>query len=179
MDAHSSVFVCSARIAAPPEKSFGLFTSQIGQWWPTQDRSSGRPPRNITIEPRTNGRFFESRAGKADELWGTVVAYVPWQTLVIDLQLDPEFAPAAGPKTSLELFFVKQKDASTHLTLVHADLNHFGADAAGARQRFAAGWRDILGAFQAFAGAGARDSVSRSRRCPDAPLRRVRGHGLY
>lgn len=122
--------------------------------------------REIVLEPRTNGRFYQTGCATGIELLGTVVACVPRRTLIIDLGLDAQFVPSPAPRTSLEIFFMELADGSTRLTIVHAELDRFGLQAEAAQQGFAAGWRNILVAFTTFVDEERSDSA-RQQQCTE------------
>lgn len=164
MDANAALFACSATLAAPTDQVFDLFTNHIGRWWPIAGRFADGTARKIVIEPFAHGRFYEGHRGKPDELWGRVAAHVTSRTLIIDLELDPDFLPTEAPRTSVEIFFMPRIDGGTHLTIVHADLHRFPTQAR-ARERFAVGWRHILDAFLSFAQTALTNSGARAQCC--------------
>ncbi len=49
-------------VEAPKERAFTVFTEEIGAWWPLKEGFSfhaGRGAKDIFIEGRVGGRFYE------------------------------------------------------------------------------------------------------------------------
>lgn len=132
----------SVVVKAPLEEAFELFTSRMGEWWPLDVASyGGDRARQIFLEPRVGGRFFE-RFTDGDELQvGSVIACQPprlisftWVTAdwlgetVVDVRFSPE---AAG----------------TRVDLSHHGFERIGPVGPDVAAKFRNGWPRVLRAF--------------------------------
>lgn len=144
-----SLATCSIDIPGPADRSFDLFTSKFGRWWPI---GATRPEaeRNIVIEPKANGRFYEVAPGGLVH-WGEVIAYVPGHTLLLDWKLDLQFVPDPSLASDVEILFAQNRDESSHVTIIHARLEQLCRGSGDAAKGLAAKWRSILKAFHSYA----------------------------
>src|SRR5882762_1191724 len=46
-------------VNVPIEKAFRVFTERMGRWWPATHHVGGTPFKDILIEPRVGGRWYE------------------------------------------------------------------------------------------------------------------------
>ena len=145
-----SLAACSVDIHAAPLLCFDLFTKEIGKWWPVGRAAGTTARREIVMEPRVNGAFFEVGPRGLKEEWGTVVAFVPARTIIIDWKLDLQFVPSPTLTSELEVFFAQNRDGSSHLTIIHTRLEALGSAGQDIADRVTAQWRDILNSFQRF-----------------------------
>jgi activator of HSP90 ATPase len=58
----TSRVLVSLRVAATPERAFGVFVNDIGAWWRPNDlfRFTTRSPGLLAFEPKLGGRFTET-----------------------------------------------------------------------------------------------------------------------
>lgn len=150
-DNRPSLAACSVDVNAPLGGAFDLFTGQIGRWWPLECKTGAHGAREIFVEPRTSGRIYERNSDGQEELWGTIAAYVPARTIIVDWKLDSSFVPNPKLITDLEIFFSDNGNGTSHVTIVHTRLENFGADLQGLSEGMTCRWRQVLNAFQNFA----------------------------
>jgi uncharacterized protein YndB with AHSA1/START domain len=138
--------VCKQLIVdAPVEKAFRVFVA--GAWWP-KDHSilpSGSPRKELTMEQRPDGRWYETGEDGTQCDWGKVLVWEPPQRLVLAWHLNERFEYDPGSATEVEIKFIP-KDGKTLV-----ELEHRGFDArkgAGQNLRDAVdgknGWGDLL-----------------------------------
>jgi len=72
-------------VARPPEVAFRVFTEEIGKWWPLEEGFSfGRErAKDIFIEGRVGGRFFERFTDGTEFDVGRVTAFQPPHTVTL------------------------------------------------------------------------------------------------
>ncbi len=49
----------SNTVDAPLDTAFKVFTAGIGRWWPAAYSIGKSPIKNVIVEPRTGGRWYE------------------------------------------------------------------------------------------------------------------------
>jgi uncharacterized protein YndB with AHSA1/START domain len=69
----------SIKVEQPPPVAFRVFCQEIGQWWPLQQGFSfgGERAKDIFIEGRIGGRFYERFADGTEFEVGRVIDYQP------------------------------------------------------------------------------------------------------
>ncbi len=69
----------SIRVERSPEVVFRVFTEEIGKWWPLKEGFSfgGEKAKDIFIEGRVGGRFFERFTDGTEFEVGRITAYQP------------------------------------------------------------------------------------------------------
>ena len=69
----------SIHVKRPVERTFRLFTEEIGKWWPLKEGFSfgGARAAEIFLEGREGGRFFERFADGEEFDVGVVTTYAP------------------------------------------------------------------------------------------------------
>jgi uncharacterized protein YndB with AHSA1/START domain len=118
----------TARVQAPIEIAWRVFTEQLGTWWPLENYKIGKARAvDAVIEPRMGGRWFERGEDGSTCDWGTVLAWEPPARLVLswDITADWQYDPKL--KTEIELRFVAEGKSVTRVELEHRRLDRFGA----------------------------------------------------
>jgi uncharacterized protein YndB with AHSA1/START domain len=132
----------SVDVDCSPEEAFDLFTSRMGDWWPLDVASyGGDRAREIFLEPRVGGRFFE-RFVEADELQvGTVIACDPPELIVFtwktaDWEGETEVAVSFTPIAQ-----------GTRVDLEHRGFERIGPLGPDVAAKFRGGWPGVMQAF--------------------------------
>jgi len=103
----------SAIVRAGAEHTFGTFVTTIGAWWPVEPFSAGKGRvRNVTIEPRSGGRVYETWDDGTEIDWGTVTAWEPPVRFVMTWTGTPA-------QTEVELTFAPLGPALTRVSVEH------------------------------------------------------------
>lgn len=129
------------------ERAFDLFTAGIASWWPLASHSVGLgDAASCTIEPRENGRIFETGKDGAEHEWGVISAWEPPHRLAFT------WHPGRGPDSAqtVEVTFKRDGDGSV-LTLEHRDWHRTGPRAPQVRQSYDQGWDAVLDLYRAAA----------------------------
>jgi uncharacterized protein YndB with AHSA1/START domain len=130
------------RVACSQERAFRVFTEDIGSWWPLHQYSIGdERAETVTIEPRVGGLIVESIKGGETAEWGSVLAWEPFQRLLLEWRVNPE-----NPPTEVEVTFEPEGDG-TLVQLEHRRWERFGDRAAEARSGYESGWQALLGIY--------------------------------
>jgi uncharacterized protein YndB with AHSA1/START domain len=138
----------SIKVERSPEVVFRVFTEEIGKWWPLKEGFSfgGEKAKDIFIEGRVGGRFFERFTDGTEFEVGRITAFRP-PHLVVFTWKDPKWE---GP-TEVEVKFAAD-GAGTRIELEHRGWEA-GPTMAKEGQGYAGGWDLILAKFSARASA--------------------------
>jgi uncharacterized protein YndB with AHSA1/START domain len=133
----------SVQVDCPVEEAFGLFTTRMGEWWPLDQASyGGGRAKDIFLEPRVGGRFFE-RFVDGDELQvgSVVVCEPPWRIVFTWTTADWE------GETEVEVTFTTQ-EVGTRVDLSHRGFDRLGPLGPDVAAKFRGGWPGVMHAFK-------------------------------
>ena len=144
----------SVHVKASPARAFEVFAAGIGGWWPKSHSVGASPLRDVVIEPRAGGRWFERGEDGSECDWGRVLEWEPPSRLLLAWQLNAEWRFDKSLVTEVEVRFIPDGDA-TRVELEHRHLERFGERADAARATFDSpgGWGGILEGYAAVAAA--------------------------
>ena len=138
----------TVRVAAAPARAFDIFTKGISRWW-LKDftiNTTRSPIKDVIMEPRAGGRWFERGEDGSECDWGKVLAWEPPSRLILAWQINHEFKYDPALITEVELRFTPD-GSGTLVELEHRLLDRMGAGAPGMRERFEQGWGVLIGSF--------------------------------
>jgi uncharacterized protein YndB with AHSA1/START domain len=123
----------TTKVRARQEHAFKVFTS--GRWWPKEHSilASGSPQKEVIIEPRVGGRWFERGEDGSECFWGEVLAWDPPNRLVLGWQVNGNFQFDPNTVSEIEIRFIPEGDELTRVELEHRHLDRFGETAAALR----------------------------------------------
>jgi uncharacterized protein YndB with AHSA1/START domain len=144
----------SVRVKASPTRAFEVFAARMGTWWPKSHSVGSSPQKEVIIEPRAGGRWFERGEDGSECDWGHVLAWEPPSRLLLAWQLDADFKYDKGLVTEVEVRFIPDGDG-TRVELEHRKLERFADRAEAMRSTFDSpgGWGGILDGYAAVAAA--------------------------
>jgi uncharacterized protein YndB with AHSA1/START domain len=133
----------TVHVALPAPDAFRLFTDGIQQWWPLEEGYSYGMDRSkeIHLEARVGGRFFERFVDGVEFEVGRVTVYEPPERIVFTWK-DPDWTAA----TEVEVSFVPEGDG-TRVSLVHRGFHRLGPDWEAVAARWGSGWPRVLEVF--------------------------------
>ena len=137
----------SVEVAAGQKRAFEVFTARMGDWWPKSHSTEGQSPqKDVIVEPRAGGRWYERTEDGGTGEWGKVLAWEPPGRLLLAWQLNAEFAYDPDLVTEVEVTFERLDDRRTRVVLEHRLLERMGARAEEVRGMIDApdGWPEIL-----------------------------------
>jgi uncharacterized protein YndB with AHSA1/START domain len=136
------------RVKALPARAFEIFTAGMSQWWlkthtinPTKS-----PLKDIVIEPREGGRWFERGEDGSECQWGKVLAWEPPTRLLLAWQISAQWQFDPNLVTEVEIRFTPDGNG-TKVELEHRHLERLGDTAEAMRQAFERGWGSLLEEF--------------------------------
>jgi uncharacterized protein YndB with AHSA1/START domain len=136
-------------IKASAERAFRAFTEEMGGWWPRTHHIGKSEMRDVILEPREGGRWYEIGVDGSQCNWGKVLIWSPPRRLVLAWQItaawqyDPDFL------TEVEVQFLEEGTRQTRLKLEHRNIERFGVKAESIWSAFDSegGWMGIISAF--------------------------------
>lgn len=103
----------STVVRSDREHTFDVFVRTIGIWWPVNPFSAGKDRvRDVTIEPRTGGRVYETWQDGTQVTWGELLAWDPPERFVMTWTMTPV-------PTEVELRFLVLGPALTQVEVEH------------------------------------------------------------
>jgi uncharacterized protein YndB with AHSA1/START domain len=135
----------SIDVRATPERAFEIFTAGMVRWWSKQYSINKSPIKDIVIEPRVNGRWFERGEDGSECQWGKVLAWEPPSRVLLAWQITPSFSYDPDLVTELDVRFTAE-GSGTRVELEHR-LDGYGAAAEDMFKIFDSGWPGLLESF--------------------------------
>jgi uncharacterized protein YndB with AHSA1/START domain len=147
----SSVVHKSLTLSCSAGHAFAVFTEQMGRWWPASHHIGGEPFKDIRIEPRAGGRWYELDANGKACPWGYVLQFEPPHLLRLAWHLSTDFTFDPDPQhaSEVELRFTELAPDQTQFEFAHRHLERHGAGWEELKQAVDSpnGWSSILECF--------------------------------
>ena len=147
----------SLRVRAAQEKAFRTFVAGMGGWWLKSHSLLASPQKDVVVEPRTDGRWYEVGEDGSEQDWGRVLEWAGPDRVVLAWQLTADWAYDPDFETSVEVRFTPDGDF-TLVEFEHRDLERYGDRAEELRGGYETGmdggWAALLAGFQNLAEAG-------------------------
>ncbi len=136
----------SLRVKASQQKAFDTFVA-MGGWWMKSHSLVPSGQKDVIIEPRAGGRWYEIGNDGAEQDWGKVATYEAPDRLLLIWSLNAEFAYDPAFETTVEIRFTADGD-HTIVDFEHRDLDRYGDNAEAARGGMDGGWGELLAGYQ-------------------------------
>ena|SRR6266404_5819527 len=138
----------SIKIERSPAISFRVFCEEIGRWWPKGPSFNGKLLKDLVLEGRIGGRFYERYADGTEYEIGRITAYRPPELVAFTWR-----APSWERSTQVEIRF------SAEASGTRVELEHSGWEQAEnireTRKSYHDGWDFVLGHYIAHVDAAA------------------------
>jgi len=138
-------------VNVPIERAFKVFTERMGAWWPQTHHVGGTPFKDILIDQRAGGRWYEINANGEECIWGSVLTWEPPKKVVLSWHLQPDwsFSPDFAKASEVALEFIAEGPEKTRLEFEHRHLERHGAGWESMREKVSApgGWPMILDCY--------------------------------
>ena len=135
-------------VEAPPEHAFAVF--QGGAWWPKNHSilASGSPRRELVIEPKPGGRWYEIGEDDSQCDWGKVLAWDPPRRMLLGWQINGNFEADPSAMSEVEVIFTPEGD-QTRVELEHRGFEAHGKTGQDLRDSVGSdnGWSGLLQKF--------------------------------
>jgi len=138
------------RVKASRQKAFDTFVA-MGGWWMKSHSLAPSGQKDVVIEPKAGGRWYEIANDGSEQLWGKVVAYEAPERLQLIWSLNGQWTYDPDFETNVEVTFAEDGD-HTIVTFEHRDLDRYGENAEQVRGDYDTGmdggWRQLLAGYQ-------------------------------
>src|SRR3954447_250524 len=109
-------------VNAPIDRAFSVFAARMGDWWHKEHSlAKGTTQKDVVIQPRAGGRWYEIGADGSGHEWGKGIAYDPPRRLLLAWQLTRDFAYDPDFETAVEVKF-EERDGKTVVHFEHRNL---------------------------------------------------------
>jgi len=138
----------SVEVKVPPARAFEIFTASASRWWlKTHSISATKSPiKDVVIEPRSGGRWFERGEDGSECEWGKVLAWEPPSRLLLAWQINADFKYDPSLTTEVEIRFTPAANG-TLVALEHRLIERMGERGVGMRDAFTRGWGLLLDSY--------------------------------
>ncbi len=137
----------SIRVRAPQERAFEIFVAGMGLWWLKSHSLLKSPQKDVVIDPRDGGRWFEIGEDGSEQDWGRVLEWSPPGRVVLAWQLNADWTYDPDFETTVEVNFIPDGD-HVLVEFEHRDLERFGPRAEEIRGGYETGmdggWTALL-----------------------------------
>jgi len=138
----------TVRVKASPEKAFRTFLGAMGSWWPKGHSLLGSPQKDVVVEPRVGGRWYEIGEDGSEYEWGRVLAWDAPNRALLAWQLNGEWRYDKDFETEVEIRFEPDGDG-TRVEFEHRGLEAFDRTARdGHVMGMDEGWGAILEGYR-------------------------------
>ncbi len=139
----------SITVDAPIDKAFKIFTAGIGRWWPAAYSIGKSPIKNVIVEPRTGGRWYEVGEDGSECDWGDVLKWEAPGRVVLAWRIRPDWSYDPDLLTEIDIRFAALGENATRVDLEHRLLENMGEGAEAVRKTFDTepGWSTLLASY--------------------------------
>lgn len=134
----------SIRVERSPEISFRVFVDAIGEWWPKGPSFNGKILKDMVIEGRVGGRFFERYTDGTEYEIGQITDFEPPAMVGFTWR-----APSWDRNTQVQIRFTAEGSGT------RVELEHSGWEQAEnlreTRKNYDHGWDLVLAQYQSCA----------------------------
>lgn len=139
------------RVRATQEKAFDAFVGGMGGWWMKSHSLLQSPQKDVVVEPRTGGKWYEVGEDGSEAIWGKVLGWERPGRVLLAWQLNAEWTYDPDFETTVEVRFTPDGD-HVIVDFEHRDLERFGDKAEAVRGDYdtgmEGGWGQLLAGYQ-------------------------------
>lgn len=119
----------SIRVKTGQAHAFKVFAT--GRWWPKKHTilASRSPQKEVVIEPRVGGRWFERGEDGSECDWGKVLTWDPPRRPVLSWQINGRFQYDPNAVSEVEVTFTADGPDATRVELEHRHIERLGKTA--------------------------------------------------
>jgi hypothetical protein len=115
---------------ASQEVAFNIFTAKMDSWWPKTYHTGSTPMTELVLEPAIGGRWYSKHEDGSEVEVGKVIQCDPFQTVILNWQIDGEFKFDPDLTTEVEVQFIPIDANNTTVILEHRNLDRLGGEMA-------------------------------------------------
>ncbi len=142
-------------VKAAPARAFEVFTAGMTRWHNPNHSIGSSPLKEVVVEPRTGGRWYERGEDGSECDWGRVLAWEPPTRLLLTWQIDGQWRFNPDLITEVEVRFIPDGPGATRVEFEHRNIERYGEQAEAVRAALDSedGWSGSLEKFAAIAAA--------------------------
>ena len=139
----------SLLVRASQAHAFDVFTAGLDRWWPKAHHIGPSEPKQVMLEPKVGGRWFERAADGTETAVGHVLIWEPPQRFAISWEINGEWQSDPRLGSEVEVRFIVEGENSTRVELEHRLFERMGAEG-GTKMHDSVerGWPGILELFK-------------------------------
>jgi uncharacterized protein YndB with AHSA1/START domain len=142
----------SIRVNASQAHAFEVFTSGLGRWWPRDHHIGAGPVKDVVMETRLGGRWYELAEDGSQTSVGKIVVWEPPQRFVMTWDINSKWKPDTTVSSEVEVRFIAEGANATRVELEHRKFEQMGAQAGESmRKDVDGGWPGLLELFRQYA----------------------------
>lgn len=133
-------------VKADIARAFEVFTGRMALWGPASHSIGTSPQKDVVLEPRAGGRWFERGEDGSESEWGKVLAWEPPSRLLLAWQIDGSWKYNPEFLTEVAVTFTTLSPDTTRVELEHRNLERFGDQLETVRAALESdeGWSGLL-----------------------------------
>jgi uncharacterized protein YndB with AHSA1/START domain len=136
-------------VEAPIDRTFSVFTEDIGSWWPPEHHILEGELGEMVFEPGVGGHVYDRAVDGSECRWARVLAYEPPNRVVFSWDITTSWQIETDPEqtSEVEVRFIAEAPGRTRVELEHRNLERHGAgwekmrDAVGSPEGWGVGLR--------------------------------------
>lgn len=110
----------TVRVETNQARAFEVFTGRMSAWWPkSHSINRGHPQKDVIVEPRSGGRWYERGEDGTECNWGQVLAWEPPARVMLSWTINSKFEVDASVKSEVEVRFIAESASVTRVELEH------------------------------------------------------------
>ena len=143
----------SLRVKASQDKAFRTFVAGMGSWWLKSHSLNPAGQKDVLIEPRAGGRWYEKGVDGSECDWGKVLVWEPPSRVVLSWHLNSQFKVDDAVDSEVDVRFIAESADSTRVELEHR-LTAVDGEAIRAQVDAPNGWSGLLALYAQSASRG-------------------------
>jgi uncharacterized protein YndB with AHSA1/START domain len=137
------------RVAAAQARAFEVFTGGIGRWWPRDSTIGKKPRKDVVIEPRQGGHWYEIAEDGTRTDVGRILLWDPPRRFIVSWDINSAWKPEVGAGSEVEIRFIGEGPEATVVELEHRKFEAMGTEAGESLRRDVdGGWPGMLARFK-------------------------------
>ncbi len=163
----------SVEVKLAPDRTFHLFTAEIGAWWDADKHILQAPLAGMEFEPFVGGQIIDRATDGSECRWARVLAYEPPHRVVFSWDINVQWQIETDPErcSEVEITFTALTEGLTRVQLTHRHLDRHGPGWETMRDAVAGGW-----SLDGFAEFVASDGIDRLPVISDKTMHARLGH---
>jgi hypothetical protein len=139
----------SVTVDVAVDRAFRVFTEGMTDWWHRGHHIGESDLKEVVLEPRSGGRWYEIGVDGSECQWGHVIRWDPPHGFTLAWQIDTEWHFDPDLVTEVEVRFTADGPGRTNVELEHRNLERFGDAGATLRESLDSegGWQGLLEAY--------------------------------